>query len=82
MFRASKTARIDREALSALYHATNGSEWLNNDGWLSNINLQNWKGVEVNASGRAVSLHLGGGEGASRFFRPIYGGMIQQRNSN
>ena len=71
MFRASKTDRIDREALSALYHATKGSEWLNNVGWLSNIKLQNWNGVEVNASGRVVSLHLGGGEGASKFFRPF-----------
>ena len=81
MLRASKTARIDREALSALYHATNGSEWLNNDGWLSNIKLQNWNGVGVNASGRVVSLHLGGGEGASRLLRiyPSFPGMIQQQ---
>ena len=62
MVRASKTARIDREALSAFYHATKGNKWLNNEGWLSNLKLKDWNGVEVNASGRVVSLHLGGGK--------------------
>ena len=73
MFRASETARIEREALGALYRATKGNGWLNNRGWLSNSKLKDWNGVGVNARGRVVSLHLGESKA-----REILG-MIQQR---
>ena len=35
----------DREALVALYRATNGSQWLHSTGWLSDARLDNWFGV-------------------------------------
>ena len=62
MFGASKTARIEREALSELFHATKGGDWLNNQEWGSNAMLQEWHGVKVDADGRVIALHLGGGK--------------------
>ena len=82
MFQASKTARIDREALSALYHATKGSEWFNHEGWLSSRKLQNWNGVEVNASGRVVSLDLGGGESVMEKIGMLLTAAAVQYHSN
>ena len=76
-FRASETARIEREALSALYRATKGNGWLNNRGWLSNSKLKDWNGVGVNARGRVVSLHLG--ESKAKVKDREIRGMIQQR---
>ena len=35
----------DREALVALYHATDGPNWINNDKWLSNRPLNEWFGI-------------------------------------
>ena len=38
----------DREALVALYHATGGDDWTNNDGWLSDRPITEWYGVDGN----------------------------------
>ena len=50
----------DRAALVALYNATDGPNWLDNDNWLTNAPLGEWYGVDTDASGRVVALHLGG----------------------
>ena len=50
----------DREALVALYNATDGPNWVNNDNWLTNAPVGDWYGVDTDASGRVVSIDLGG----------------------
>ena len=53
-------ADLDRAALVALYHAADGPNWVNNEGWLTNVPLGDWYGVETDASGRVVRLDLAG----------------------
>ena len=48
----------DREALLALYHATDGPEWDNNDNWLSDRPLGEWYGVTTDRTGRVTRLDL------------------------
>ena len=48
----------DRAALAALYEATNGPNWINNDGWLTDAPLGEWFGVETDSSGRVVVLAM------------------------
>ena len=48
----------DREILTVLYHATNGPNWKNSAGWLSDLSLDQWYGVATNDSGRVVKLEL------------------------
>ena len=48
----------DRNALAALYNATDGENWQHNDGWLSDQPVGEWYGVVTNANGRVVGLHL------------------------
>ena len=62
---ASGTSEIavenpDRAALVALYNATDGPNWINNDNWLTDAPLGDWYGVETDASGRVVRLDLSG----------------------
>ena len=47
----------DRDALVALYHATDGPNWTNSTNWLSDTPLSNWHGVTVNL-GRVTGLRL------------------------
>ena len=49
----------DREALEALYHATNGDNWDNNYNWLTDAPLDEWIGVGLTEQGRVgnISLH-------------------------
>ena len=47
----------DREALVALYNATDGANWANNDNWLSDEPLDTWHGVTV-SDGRVTRLAL------------------------
>ena len=49
---------IDRAALVALYHATDGPNWANNGNWLSDRPLGEWYGVTTDGSGRVVGLDL------------------------
>ncbi len=49
---------MDRDALVALYEATNGANWTNNTHWLSDRPLGEWHGVSTNAEGRVDSLTL------------------------
>ena len=39
------SAAADREALVALYRATDGASWRNNANWLSDAPLAAWRGV-------------------------------------
>ena len=48
----------DREALVALYHATDGPNWTYSTNWLSDKPLGDWHGVTV-AGGRVTELALG-----------------------
>ena len=49
------SAESDREALIALYNATDGPNWTNNTNWLSDAPLDEWHGVRITRTGR-VSL--------------------------
>ena len=48
----------DRAALVALYNATDGGNWANNFGWLSDAPLEEWYGVTTDSDGRVTSIDL------------------------
>ena len=48
----------DRAALVALYNATDGTNWVHNDKWLTDAPLAEWHGVRVSATGRVQVLQL------------------------
>ncbi|MCY4648651.1 MAG: Ig-like domain-containing protein [Gammaproteobacteria bacterium] len=48
----------DRDVLVALYHATDGPNWVDNENWLSDKPLGEWYGVYADANGRVVALSL------------------------
>ena len=50
----------EREALEWLFRRTDGSGWDWSTGWLSDVPLEDWHGVQTNASGRVVGLSLRG----------------------
>ena len=50
----------DRNVLAALYKATDGRNWWNDNGWLSDRPIGQWYGVVTNADGRVVGLQLDG----------------------
>ena len=49
----------DRAALVALYRATDGAGWTNNDNWLSDMPLGEWYGVATDNNSRVTVLTLG-----------------------
>lgn len=49
---------IERDALAALYRATNGAYWQRNRNWVSEEPLDRWEGVTLDGQGRVVSLDL------------------------
>ncbi len=52
-------AQKERDALVALYKATNGDQWTNNSNWCSDRPLSEWYGISVNAStGRVEGISL------------------------
>ena len=53
------TAATDRDALIALYQATDGDYWTFNSNWLSNAPLNTWYGVTTDEDGRVTKLELG-----------------------
>ena len=55
---ASGSAETDREALVALYNATDGENWPLNEKWLSDAPLGEWYGVTTNDDGRVAALDL------------------------
>lgn len=56
--RIATDAGTDREALVALYEATDGDSWVNNENWLTDAPLGSWHGVTTNDSGRVEILDL------------------------
>ena len=50
----------DRAALVALYEATDGPHWLNNENWLTDAPLREWYGIDTDASGRVIQIDLSG----------------------
>ena len=51
-------AQADREALIALYNATDGPNWNGKTNWGSGAPLSEWYGVRANEQGRVVQLSL------------------------
>ena len=49
---SKKQIKAEREALTALYHATDGDHWINNRNWLSDKPLEEWAGVYRSPDGR------------------------------
>ena len=47
----------DREVLIEFYEATNGDEWIDNSGWLSDEPLNQWRGVSIQ-DGRVTGISL------------------------
>ena len=54
------SAKTDREALVALYNATDGENWDESNSWLSDAPLGEWGGVSTNDDGRVTRLLLNG----------------------
>ena len=59
---ASGSAETDREALVALYNATDGENWDGSDNWLSDAPLGEWEGVTTTNDGRVTELRRFGNE--------------------
>ena len=64
---ASGSVETDREALVALYNATDGENWNESNNWLSDAPLGEWEGVITDYDdGRVKTLDFGlGGNGLS-----------------
>ena len=52
------TPPTDREILKALYDATDGPNWKDNSGWLTEAPLREWHGVRTDPDGRVIDLNL------------------------
>ena len=52
---ASEAVQRDRAALVALYEATDGANWDDHTGWLSDAPLGDWYGVTTDAEGRVTN---------------------------
>ena len=59
---AGSSPETDREALAALFHATDGPSWLGNDNWLTDVPLSEWTGVTTDEDGRVTELDLAANE--------------------
>ena len=53
-------AHPDWTALVALYEATQGAGWIENDGWMSDRPIGQWHGVTTGESGRVTAVRLYG----------------------
>ena len=58
--RSGPDCAIDRDALVALYEATDGPNWENSENWLTDAPLGEWYGVTTDSDGRVVGLSLRG----------------------
>ena len=57
-FRSYQETAAERDALVALYHATDGDNWRDNTNWLSDALLSEWHGVTTDAYGNVKKLDL------------------------
>ena len=48
----------DRDALVALYNATDGANWKNSKNWLSDAPIGKWHGVTTDTNGRVTRISL------------------------
>ncbi|WP_420633356.1 Ig-like domain-containing protein [Candidatus Palauibacter sp.] len=48
----------DRLALTRLYAVTDGPGWINDENWLTDLPIGDWRGVSVDADGRVNELDL------------------------
>ena len=71
--------QVDRAALEAFYKAAGGSEWENNENWLTDAPLGEWHGVATDASGRVVEVRLTS-NGLSGRIPPDIGGLTSLDN--
>ena len=55
---ASEAVQRDRAALIALYEATDGANWDDSTGWLSDAPLDDWYGVTTDTDNRVSILYL------------------------
>ena len=55
---AQTSPETDREALVALYNATDGPNWNSNNNWLSDVLISEWEGVTTDDNGRVTGLSL------------------------
>ena len=55
---AVTSPETDKEALVALFEATNGESWDNSGTWAGLAPIGQWPGVTVNEEGRVISLEL------------------------
>lgn len=55
---AGITVANERAALEAIYRATGGPGWTNNENWLTAAPLGDWYGVTTDTDGRVVQLRL------------------------
>ena len=51
-------ANPDRAALVALYHATDGPNWVDNGNWLTEVPLDEWYGISTDGAGRVTTIEL------------------------
>ena len=47
-----------RGVLRTFYEATDGPNWVNSDGWLTDAPLDQWYGVSIDEFGRVVGLRI------------------------
>ena len=59
---ASGSVETDREALVAIYNATDGPNWTYSNNWLSDLPLGEWRGVTTNDDGRVIRMNLSGND--------------------
>ena len=52
--------KTDEDILRILYEATNGDGWKNNENWMSDKPLNEWRGVSTDDNGRVTELSLWG----------------------
>lgn len=49
---------MDSLALVSIYHATNGTDWFDNSGWLTD-SLENWRGITLSEDGcQVIAINL------------------------
>lgn len=56
---ALASADSERDALIALFSATNGPHWTENENWLSDEPIDSWYGVSTDVDGRVSHIFLG-----------------------